>query len=365
MERAVDPEYYTPGEAAFKSQYHIGYRVSGKVLPEFLVDLLRTLFLPFDTMLTGRANERMRAAFQKQSLKYGWIPPKETRSGFVFIPLGLGTKEIPVDLYADALKTGADKCTSFFFFIPVPGIKQDYRGHELETYYAKDQMMELRDEAALMKAVEELPSCMTNRKKTKSGDPVNLVMIGELDDLLASFSAAKWAETEIISLATSWKMVQSVLFAKRYEYSPVSPLFLYGRSQDIAFQKARDTINERMHLRLWSSPLRYQGKPVWVGSVSRDIGVRLTTKTWNLTTHKIDPDIDEAALYTFSDLLYWHRIEKFAVATGVPPSTEDKPAANLTGDPYYTSGKRMVILLPKTRHMDFPDRMGVQDSKAA
>ena len=59
---------------------------------------------------------------------------------------------------------------------------------------------------------------------------------------------------------------------------------------------ARGTvINERLHLRLWLTPLRYEGKPVWVGQISRDIGVRFTTKAWNLTTHRIDPDIDEAA----------------------------------------------------------------------
>jgi LssY C-terminus len=34
--------------------------------------------------------------------------------------------------------------------------------------------------------------------------------------------------------------------------------------------------------------MRFEGKPVWVGQVSRDIGVRFTLATWNLVTHRID-----------------------------------------------------------------------------
>ena len=74
----------------------------------------------------------------------------------------------------------------------------------------------------------------------------------------------------------------------------MSDLYLFGRPQDIALQKARDNIHQRNHLRLWLSPMRYHGKQVWVGQISRDIGSRLTIHSPTLTTHKIDPDVDEA-----------------------------------------------------------------------
>ena len=71
----------------------------------------------------------------------------------------------------------------------------------------------------------------------------------------------------------------------------MSDLYLFGRAQDFALQKARDNIHQRNHLRLWLSPMRYHGKQVWVGQISRDIGSRLTihsrhsrrtrsTRTW-------------------------------------------------------------------------------------
>jgi hypothetical protein len=102
--------------------------------------------------------------------------------------------------------------------------------------------------------------------------------------------------------------------------------------------------------------MQYQGKPVWVGQVSRDIGVRYTTKTWNLMTHKIDPDTDDSALYVVSDLVYRHRVTKYAPVGGGVPSTLEKPAKNLTGDPYYTSGRRIVIQLPENAAPEFPGR---------
>jgi hypothetical protein len=48
---------------------------------------------------------------------------------------------------------------------------------------------------------------------------------------------------------------------------------------------------------------------VWVGQVSRDIGVRFTLRTWNLTTHRIDPEVDEARDYVIEDLLEAERLE--------------------------------------------------------
>jgi len=59
-------------------------------------------------------------------------------------------------------------------------------------------------------------------------------------------------------------------------------------------QEARQAIDERNHLRLWYAPVRVAGRPVFIGQISRDIGVRFTGKTWNLTTRKIDPDLNDS-----------------------------------------------------------------------
>jgi hypothetical protein len=141
------------------------------------------------------------------------------------------------------------------------------------------------------------------------------------------------------------KTVGSFLFGGRYRYSPVSPLYVYGRSQDIALQKVRGTIHERNHLRLWLSPFTYQDKPVWVGQISRDIGVRFTSRSPFLTTHKIDPDVDETREYLLQDILASQSLGAFAYVSGVGAALRDAPRANLTGDPYFTDGLRLVLFL--------------------
>jgi hypothetical protein len=123
----------------------------------------------------------------------------------------------------------------------------------------------------------------------------------------------------------------------------VSALYVYGRGQDVALQKARDTIHERNHLRLWMTPLRLNGEAVWVGQISRDIGVRFTRKT--ITTHKIDPDVDEARNYLLQDLWYSQVLAQYSYVAGVGAAAYGEPRGNLTGDPYFTDGLRAVMWL--------------------
>jgi hypothetical protein len=108
---------------------------------------------------------------------------------------------------------------------------------------------------------------------------------------------------------------------------------------------ARANINERIHLRLWRTGLAHEGQQVWIGQISRDIGVRFTLRTWNLTTHKIDPDVDEARDYLLGCLLAVSRVAKLGYCEGVEAASEAKPRRNLTGDPYFSDGTRAVIIL--------------------
>ena len=94
-----------------------------------------------------------------------------------------------------------------------------------------------------------------------------------------AFIRAEWDETETITARSAWKTGLSFLFGGRYRHSPVSALYVFGRRQDAALQKARGTIHERNHLRLWLAPATFQGKPVWLGQISRNIGVRFSKRT--------------------------------------------------------------------------------------
>ena len=106
------------------------------------------------------------------------------------------------------------------------------------------------------------------------GDPLNLALVGDGRHVLAALVRNGWDLTETMRRDTAWRTVASSVFGTYYRTSPVSPLYLFGRSQDFALQKARHTVNERNHLRLWLAPVTLDGQNVWVGQISRDIGVK-------------------------------------------------------------------------------------------
>jgi hypothetical protein len=190
-----------------------------------------------------------------------------------------------------------------------------------------------------------MPCCTTNAAGTKQGDPLNLVIIGNSEDLFPAFVKRGWHIAEETYAGSVLKTIKSFALGARYRYSPVSPLYLFGRKQDCALQKARGTIHQRNHLRLWITPFKFRDKRIWVGQISRDIGVRLTAKSAYFVTHKIDPDVDEARNGLAEDLLVSERLVQVGYVKGVGTSTEENPQKNLTGDPYFTDGMRIVLLL--------------------
>jgi hypothetical protein len=353
----IDPNYYTPLEAAATCHFSIVKRLSAFGLIGLLF-LQLLLLVPLKLITAYFANQRMDEFFRDQAFHLRPIQPGGESAGFVFTTFDAGTKVVHVTLHSTGdimdsatgrlemgVADGADN--DFTFSIPVPGIAADFLHKDWSTLAAADTITDC-DIPTLARRLTEMPATTTNAKSTRPGDPTNLVVVGEFETLLAAF-AARWDESEIITLATCWKTTRSFLLGSHYRYSPVSALYLFGRSQDIALQRARRSINDRLHLRLWLTPLRFHGKSVWVGQVSRDIGVRFTPRTWNLTTHRVDPDVDEARDYVIEDLLQAGRVRATGYVDGVGACDSTSPRRNLTGDPYYTDGKRAVIVLSDTR----------------
>jgi hypothetical protein len=337
---SLDPNYYTPLEAAAVCHYSFVKRLAGLgALAWIFLPLLA--LIPLKLIAAFLANSRMNEYFSDHAFRLRPVAPGETSEGFIFTPLEIGTRVIDVRLL------GHQANKDFIFSVAVPGLDADHLRRGFDLLYSADQLIEC-DRAKLVEQLRREPPTTTNRKATKSGDPANLVIIGEFATVLGSFGA-RWDETEAITLATCLKTTRAFLFRSEYRYSPVSPLYLYGRSQDFSLQRVRRSINERLHLRLWMTPLRIRGVPVWVGQVSRDIGVRFTWRTWNLTTHRIDPDVDEARDYVLEDLLEAEHIEAAGYVGGVGVCTPEAPRRNLTGDRYYTDGKRVVIALSPDR----------------
>ena len=95
------------------------------------------------------------------------------------------------------------------------------------------------------------------------GDPVNLVLMGEFSKLRAAFLAAGWTEAKPLNLASSWRMVLAFVLNRSYPDAPFSTLFLFGRAQDVGFQKAIDmSPRKRHHVRFWALSLERNDEPL-------------------------------------------------------------------------------------------------------
>jgi len=267
-----------------------------------------------------------------------YVPPHSTVSGYVYTNRSLGLKLVNVELLSHR------QLLRFAFTRKLPSGEFDFRTVDVEKLYGKERLKDLAL-AQLRGALAELPCCTTDQAAATPGDPLNLVVVGEEQQILLAFVRGGWDFTETVNSGTVRHMVSAFLFGNPYRNAPVSPLYFEGRHQDFAMQRARSSVSQRNHLRLWLTPLRVAGQPVWIGQVSRDIGVRFTGKSPFLTTHAIDPDVDEARDYVLEDLLVTGSMDRWGMVRGVGETAPDKPRSNLTGDPYFTDGLRLVVFV--------------------
>jgi hypothetical protein len=164
------------------------------------------------------------------------------------------------------------------------------------------------------------------------GDPVNVALVGTLQQLRVAFATLGWSEADQLGLASSWGMVRAFVFNSPYPTAPFSTLYLFGRGQDIGFQKAIDNSpRKRHHIRFWAlSLVRAEetwgagsfwlntGRPpdnervLWVGAGTRDTGLSLTQLTFQIT-HATDSDTNVERDYIIEELKEARSIEAVKV----------------------------------------------------
>jgi len=153
------------------------------------------------------------------------------------------------------------------------------------------------------------------------GDPVNLVLTGTLQQLHAAFKLAGWSEADQLGLASSWRMVRAFLLDSPYPTAPFSSLYLFGRGQDVGFQKAIDNSpRKRHHIRFWALSLAHaeanlgqasfwlntdrppdEARVHWVGAGTKDTGLSFTRLTFQIT-HATDSDTNTERDYIIDEL---------------------------------------------------------------
>jgi hypothetical protein len=116
-------------------------------------------------------------------------------------------------------------------------------------------------------------------------------------------------------------MVRAFVFNSPYPTAPFSTLYLFGRGQDIGFQKAIDNSpRKRHHIRFWALDLARaeqtwgatnfwlntdrpldDARAIWVGAGTRDTGLSLTKLSFQIT-HATDVDANAERSFIVAEL---------------------------------------------------------------
>ena len=197
-------------------------------------------------------------------------------------------------------------------------------------------------EADLRKVIDSLPR-RVNDQFHNLGDMVNFVIIGSQKDLQAALEAADWHVADTDNRKAVLNAVMQTYDSKDYLAMPMSTLFLFGRKQDFGYEMAEPIamVASRHHFRIWKAPLEWNGKEVWVGAGTHDIGFAKDQRN-NSVTHKIDPAVDGERDNIGSSLQKANKGKTFSYY--LPPNPV-QDAKNATGDGYHSDGRLLVVLL--------------------
>lgn len=183
---------------------------------------------------------------------------------------------------------------------------------------------------------------LTHTANGQPGDPLNFALVGAEEDVVLALLAAGWHPADALSLKSSVRIAVDTVFDKPDPNAPVSNLFLFGRREDLAFEKpVGHSPRARHHVRFWRSAQSEGGRPLWFGAATQDVGGELSHTTGQVT-HRIAPDIDSERDLLLADLTQATRVIATCWIDGFHRELQGR---NGGGDPWHTDGRLAVATL--------------------
>lgn len=199
--------------------------------------------------------------------------------------------------------------------------------------------------SGVQEAITRLLSNAPQRCSGKTGapgDPLNLIFVGSQDEILHAFAQAGWAIPAQSSGSSITKTAQAAIGDVGYGQTPISDLYLYGKKEQLAFEKMFNTFAKRHHLRLWRAPVKTAGgRDIWLSSSTHDNGIDIHP---GVVSHATESDIDLERDKVGADLLAAGDVAEEQLVARPNPLSQGTTA---TGGAWHTDGfLRAIVLKP-------------------
>ena len=193
--------------------------------------------------------------------------------------------------------------------------------------------------------LEKIPRRVAD-SRGNAGDMVNFVLIGSRQQMLDAFSSAGWVQVDRTKEEAVAHAILSTIAKQSYVEMPMSELYLYGRPQDFGMARAEPiaVVQTRHHLRVWKAPFQINGKDVWVGAATHDLGFEKDERNGDVT-HRIDPNVDDERNFVEQSLTDGGGIAASAYAA---PKDPVRTANTATGGSFHSDGRILVMQLTKS-----------------
>ncbi|MGB8660519.1 MAG: LssY C-terminal domain-containing protein [Candidatus Acidiferrum sp.] len=180
-------------------------------------------------------------------------------------------------------------------------------------------------------------------KAGNPGDMVNFLILGSQDEMEKLFTTAGWVQVDANVKETLVHGLLESISKESYLTMPMSPLYLFGHPQDYGWAHAEpiSVVASRNHLRIWKAPFQVNGRTLWVGAATHDVGFERDQRN-NGLTHKIDPNIDLERDYVEKTLISTGLV---AEVTHVLPANPTQEAKTATGGGFHSNGQVLVLRL--------------------
>ena len=187
---------------------------------------------------------------------------------------------------------------------------------------------------------------VTHTSDGHPGDPVNIALEGHKEDVIRAMTQAGWYPADPVTFESSARIVADTALRRPDDQAPVSPLFLFGRQQDLAFElPVPGGPKHRHHVRFWRWDQERDGLPVWFGAATYDERAGLSYTTGQVT-HHVGPNVDAERDLIVSGLSKAGWVAGVQWIDGFHRQLEGR---NGGGDLWRTDGRLAVVRLAPPR----------------